>query len=521
MKTRLIVNLVSICAAAFGSLALAAPSDPVVNTENGVVRGAATESVAKFLGIPYAAPPVGELRWQPPHPAAGWTGVRDATQLAPHCPQAASPFGLASTTEDCLYLNVYTPAHIDRGQEHRKPVMVWIHGGALVVGQSDDYDPTKFVERGDVVVVTINYRLGALGFLAHPALTAESPDHASGNYGFLDQQAALQWVRRNIDRFGGDPDNVTIFGESAGGLSTHTQLASPLAHGLFHRAIVESGAYQLRQQTLAAAEGLGSGLAGRVGCSDPVTAAACLRALPPQAFFADPAVRAISAPVVDGKVLTQSIGDAFSTGQFNQVPVMEGSNHDEWTLFVALNNELVSGPITPAGYPAAIAGTLGIPLATATFIANNIYPLAGYLNPGAALGALGTDAIFACNSRTAIRRLSQHVTTFGYEFSDPNAPQLFLPPVSFPYKAYHASEIQYLFVGANSLLNATQLQLSDQMVSYWTTFARNGDPNSAATPAWPSYQAATDQLQSFVPPTASTISNFAVDHKCAFWAPGT
>ncbi|MFL6714693.1 MAG: carboxylesterase family protein, partial [Sulfurifustis sp.] len=234
MKTRLIVNLVSICAAAFGSLALAAPSDPVVNTENGVVRGAATESVAKFLGIPYAAPPVGELRWQPPHPAAGWTGVRDVTQFAPHCPQAASPFGLASTTEDCLYLNVYTPAHIDRGQEHRKPVMVWIHGGALVVGQSDDYDPTKFVERGDVVVVTINYRLGALGFLAHPALSAESPDHVSGNYGFLDQQAALQWVRRNIDRFGGDPDNVTIFGESAGGLSTHTQLASPLAHGLFH-----------------------------------------------------------------------------------------------------------------------------------------------------------------------------------------------------------------------------------------------------------------------------------------------
>jgi para-nitrobenzyl esterase len=234
-----------------GSLVAAAPamsaspvarqtggSGPVVRTSDGAVRGLANGAVDEFLGIPYAAPPVGALRWRPPQPAARWFGVRDATQFGPHCPQLASPFGQASTSENCLFLNAVTPSW--RPPRRRTPVMVWIHGGALVTGESDDYLPTKLVQDG-VTVVTINYRLGALGFLAHPALADAKGQ--SGDYGLMDQQAALRWVQRNIAGFGGDPRNVTVFGESAGGLSTLSQLASPQARGLFEKAIVESGSY--------------------------------------------------------------------------------------------------------------------------------------------------------------------------------------------------------------------------------------------------------------------------------------
>src|SRR5215470_19134928 len=217
-RTRLAVAGVTL-----GALAAAAPAasastlggrgavgGPVAGTANGAVRGLANGAVDEFLGIPYAAPPVGALRWQPPQPAASWSGVRDATQFAPHCPQLATPYGQASTSEDCLFLNVFTPSHKQAGSQF--PVLVWIHGGALVTGESDDYNPTALVQDG-VIVVTINYRLGALGFLAHPAFAAESsdPDHdrdtdanSAGNYGLMDQQAALRWVRDNIFFFGGD-----------------------------------------------------------------------------------------------------------------------------------------------------------------------------------------------------------------------------------------------------------------------------------------------------------------------------
>jgi para-nitrobenzyl esterase len=208
----------------------------VVATADGAVRGQAVAAGEEFLGIPYAAPPVGALRWQPPRPAAPWHGTRAATAYAPHCPQPSGAFGRASTTEDCLYLNVFTPAGA-RGKH--LPVMVWVHGGSLRTGESDDYNPAGLVRDG-VVVVTINYRLGALGFLADAAL-ASRPGGPAGNYGLMDQQAALRWVQRNIGGFGGNPGDVTLFGESAGGLSTLAQLVSPGARGLFQRAIVESG----------------------------------------------------------------------------------------------------------------------------------------------------------------------------------------------------------------------------------------------------------------------------------------
>src|SRR5580704_10574895 len=226
MKRTRMRTWVAVAGVILGSLVAAAPamsarsvggraggSGPVVRSSDGAVRGLANGAIDEFLGIPYAAPPVGALRWRSPQPAARWFGVRNATQFGPHCPQLASPFGQVSTSENCLFLNVFTPGW--RAARRHNPVMVWIHGGALVTGESDDYLPTKLVQDG-VTVVTINYRLGALGFLAHPALADAKGQ--SGDYGLEDQQAALPWVQRNIARFGGDPRDVTIFGESAGGL---------------------------------------------------------------------------------------------------------------------------------------------------------------------------------------------------------------------------------------------------------------------------------------------------------------
>jgi para-nitrobenzyl esterase len=396
--------------------------------------------------------------------------------------------------------------------------MVWIHGGALVTGESNDYDPTRLVEQGDVVVVTINYRLGALGFTAHPALTAESPDHASGNFGLMDQQEALRWVRRNIFLFGGDPSRVTIFGESAGGLSVHSQLASPGSHGLFQRAIVQSGAYQLTQPSLATVEANGTAFAIRAGCTDQT--AACLRALSVDQVLANQGTGlAVATPVIDNKFLTQSIGAAFASGQFNQVPVMEGANHDEWRLFVGIT-ELTTGPIPAVAYPAAIQATLGIPAAVVPLFTAQ-YPVASFPSPGLALSALGSDGIFDCNARFAAQKLSQFVPTFAYEFRDPNAPERFLPPVSFPYAAAHASEIQYLFnlpvtVPAPAF-DTSQQQLAAAMVDYWTTFARTGQPSSRHMPQWASFQTASDTMQSLVPPAPQPETGFAVDHRCAFW----
>src|SRR5579871_262607 len=275
-------------------------ANPIVRIDDGLVRGASAAGVDSFLGIPYAAPPTGDLRWRPPRPAAGWTGVRDATAFGPSCPQAPSPFAPPGPfSEDCLYLNVYAPA--SRGGFGGRPVLVWIHGGGLVQDAARDYDGTKLAADG-VVVVTINYRLGALGFLAHPALAAR-PGGSAGNYGLMDQQAALRWVQRNIARFGGDPDNVTIAGQSAGGLSVLAQMVSPGARGLFQRAIVQSGAFALNQQPLATAEAAGEKFATAVGCPDQT--AACLRNVPVSELVAKFGVEIPG--VVDGSVLTQPI----------------------------------------------------------------------------------------------------------------------------------------------------------------------------------------------------------------------
>jgi para-nitrobenzyl esterase len=393
--------------------------------------------------------------------------------------------------------------------------MVWIHGGALSVGESDDYLPTKLVQHGKVIVVTINYRLGALGFLAHPALSAESPDHISGNYGMLDQQFALAWVQRNIAAFGGDPQNVTIFGESAGGESVFSQLASPTAAGLFHRAIVESGAYALAlpAPTLRDEQSHGEAFATSVGCNDQ--SARCLRSIPVQDILANWGVFD-SSIVVDGKVLPQSLDTAFATGQFNHVPLMQGTNHDESRFFVALFYDLSGAPITREEYPAEVEGRVG-PAAAPLVLAQ--YPLDKYGNPDLAIGAIDTDTTFACPARAIDQILASQVATFAYEFNDANAPELFLPPVSFPYGAAHASELQYLFkLTWPGQLDTRQERLSDAMVGYWTQFAKSGDPNRPGTRFWPRYDATADRFLSLVTPSPAIERGFATDHTCDFWS---
>ena len=394
----------------------------VVATAGGAVRGRAAAAGQEFLGIPYAAPPVGALRWQPPRPAAPWHGTRAATSYAPHCPQPPGSFGRASTSEDCLYLNVFTPA---ANKARNLPVMVWVHGGSLRTGESDDYNPAGLVRDG-VVVVTINYRLGALGFLADSAL-ASHPGGPSGNYGLMDQQAALRWVQRNIRGFGGNPGDVTLFGESAGGLSTLAQLVSPGARGLFQRAIVESGTYQLTQQPLAAAESAGKTFAAKAGCVSNTVA--CLRRLPVSTILADDDPSGYT-PDVDGAVLAQSIKTALSDGQFNRVPVVIGTNHDEYRLFVAAF-QFLGARVTAANYQSMIASTLAVSAAIAGAIAAQ-YPLSRYPSPPVALGAVGTDAIFACHALTAEESLARYVPTYAYEFNDENAPEPFLPQPASP-----------------------------------------------------------------------------------------
>jgi para-nitrobenzyl esterase len=498
---------------------------PLVFTFSGPVRGSVTAAgVREFLGIPYAAPPAGSLRWRPPVPHAPWFTPLEASQFAKHCPQPPSPFGVASVTEDCLFLNVFTPDSNDFF--HPRPVMFWIHGGALVFGESDDYDPTALVQDG-VIVVTINYRLGALGFLAHSAFAGEKTDpdrdrdsdaNSAGDYGLMDQQLALRWVRDNIRFFGGDPMNVTIFGESAGGLSVFSQLASPSSEGLFHKAIIESGAYALNTQTLAAAEAAGTAFAAAAGCS--AQTAACLRALPVATILANEDFAGYT-PNIDGEFFPLSLNTALATGEFHQVPVIQGGNHDEWRLFTALDFDLTpAGPIpnNEAAYEAALATLVGpaAPLVAAQYL------LASFPSADIAFATAGTDVVFACPALGADLSMSQFVPLSTYEFSDENAPQDFLPPVSFPYAAAHASELQYLFALPVTVphppLNAQQRQLSGAMQHYWTNFAKFGNPNGPGVPVWQEFNPSAGNFQSLIPSSPVAVTDFAASHHCAFWA---
>jgi para-nitrobenzyl esterase len=513
---------VSVAAAVLGAgagVAAAAPvsgsSGPVVRIGGGLVRGADNGGVSTFLGLPYAAPPTGNLRWRPPQPAAGWSGVRDATTFGPSCPQAPSPFAPPGQfSEDCLYLNVYTPAA--RSSFGGRPVLVWIHGGGLEQDGARDYDGTKLAADG-VVVVTINYRLGALGFLAHPALASHG---AAGNYGLMDQQAALRWVQRNIARFGGDPGNVTIAGQSAGGLSVLAQMVSPGARGLFQRAIVQSGTFALNQRPLAVAEAAGETFATAVGCADQ--SAACLRSAPVSDLVANFGVEIPG--VVDGAVLTQPIGTALARGQFARVPVINGITHDEELLFVdGLKLTVSQGTNIPLAapldgsettYEADIAQALGVSPARAAAIAA-VYPLsANPTRPDEVFGLAVSDASFACPALQVDRQTAARgVPTYAHQFNDDAAPGFGLG------QATHGAELPYLFDLPNSpvVLNAGQQALAASMRTDWASFAGTGNPSSRALP-WPSFNGT--RVLSLVPLQSQVTTDFAAAHHCSFWAAG-
>jgi para-nitrobenzyl esterase len=501
-------------------------ASPIVHIDGGLVRGASAAGVNSFLGLPYAAPPTGKLRWRPPQPAASWSGVRDATQFGAACPQAltANPFLPPGTiSEDCLNLNVYTPT--PRSGSHR-PVLVWIHGGGLVQDGGRNYDGTKLAADG-TVVVTINYRLGALGFLAHPALASHG---AAGNYGLMDQQAALRWVQRNIAQFGGDPRNVTIAGQSAGGLSVLAQIVSPSTRGLFQKAIVQSGTFALNQRPLAAAEASGETFAQSVGCADQT--AACLRSVPVSDLVSKFGVEIPG--VVDGSVLTQPIGTALARGQFARVPVINGITHDEELLFVAglgitvsqgTNIPLAGDPMNPANYQANIAQALGVPAARAAAIANE-YPLSAYPSPVAAFSLLVSDASFACPALQVDRwTATRGVPTYAYQFNDDNAPLNILPPdKQHMGLSTHGTELPYLFDQPNAPFPVTRTLTPDQqalaasMRTAWASFAASGNPSTRAL-SWPPIGNGTKVL-SLVPLQSQVTTDFAAAHHCSFWAAG-
>lgn len=531
-----VLSVVASSAVLLGVSAGASASPPlvpaeVVQTEYGPVRGFVSNEVREYLGIPYAAPPLGDLRWSPPQPPTPWHRPLEAVAFGNTCPQTDTLGGFAapSVTENCLYVNVFAPGSAGnaasgaeagnaQGGRHLRPVMFWIHGGGLFDGESNDYDGSKLVRNGGVVVVTINYRLNVFGFLAHPALDSEG--HAFANYGLMDQQFALQWARRNIAAFGGDPENVTIFGESAGGQSVLANLASPTAKGLFQRGIVESGAYavEFTPLDLATAEAQGQAFAAAVGCADQT--AACLRSVSVHDIQTLGAAYSGNANLtVDGTTLTQTIRAAIRSGQFNRVPVMNGTNHDEMTWFVGLTELATGHVLAAADYPNSIAATYGT--ANAPMVLAQ-YPLAGYSSPSLAFAAAETASIMACPAYAIDGWLSQYVPTYAYEFADETAPSS-SPLVSFPYGAAHTFEIQYLFplyhgaTGAINPLNPAQQQLSDRMVGYWTNFARSGDPNSAQAQFWPRYGTAAADFQSLTLPQPVAISTFVSNHDCAFW----
>ena len=480
--------------AALSAAALGARAEPVrAHIDSGALVGDATGAVAVFKGVPYVAAPVGPLRWAPPATAPAWRGERASLAYGSICPQKVNANGAPNeggafgpTSENCLFLNVWAP-RAGVGHPGAAPVMVWLHGGsnAFGAGSLGVYEGGAFVRDG-VILVTVNYRLGALGFFAHPALTAAAKrGEPLANYGIMDQIAALKWVRRNIAAFGGDPAKVTVFGESAGGSDVLTLMASPLARGLFQRAIVESGGGWSPPVTLAAREVRGEALAVKAGAPAHATAAQ-LRALPVDALVG--AGGDDFGEAIDGRLLTQSPAQAFADGQVAKVPLLIGSNSYEASLMATLK-------LTPAQVLAFLPAA----------------PRAAYadVNDEKALAsAMFTDSFMGGPARWIAGQASGG-PSYLYHFSYvPSAARPFLPG------AGHASEIPFVFdtwdkLGVMAMgvkLTAADQAVADAMHGCWVAFARTGVPSCSGGPAWPSYNRARDTLMEFngAPPVLVT-----------------
>ena len=476
----------------------AAINDPV-RLENGLISGlsGSNPDVRVFKGVPFAVPPVGDLRWRAPKMAAAWDGVRKADRFSATCMQTPYPEGSLyrgapqPVSEDCLYLNVWTAA---KSSKERRPVMVWIHGGAFTrgSGSTPTYDGEELANKG-VVLVSINYRLGVFGFFAHPELTKESDRNASGNYGILDQIAALEWVQKNIAAFGGDPKRVTIFGESAGSWAVNCLMATPLAKGLFQRVIGESGAQFGPMRKLTDAEEAGVKLAQTLG-ADSIAA---LRAKPAEELLK---ASGPASPTVDGWLFPENIYAIFAKGKQNDVPLLIGSNADEGTAFAPPSVKADSFRQTAQTRFGAQADA---------FL--KLYPATSDEEAKASQNASFRDQAFGWQMRTWARMQTKTGKSKVYLYYFSRVPP---GPESARYGAYHASEISYVFHNLDKSTRPwedTDRKLSDAMSSYWVNFASTGDPNGKGLPKWPAYQQKTDVAMGL----GDKIAPLATPHKAA------
>ena len=481
--------------------------DNIVSTTSGPVKGMTVDGISCYLGIPYAAPPIGDLRWRPPVSPEPWEKPRKVTKLGPACPQtevALMP-SIGEMSEDCLTLNIWTQA---RSESDSFPVMVFIHGGGFSRGTATEpaYNGTCLAQKG-IVLVTINYRLGAFGFLAHPILTAESSHKSSGNYGIMDQIMALKWIQENIRQFGGNPNNVTIFGHSAGGASVPALMVSPLAKGLFHRAIAQSGGYVPRrlrhliksQYGLESMESMGLRFAERLGVNTTVNPLEEMRTKPwPDVVesWSKTVLNRLACTgfaggwilnhlIVDGYVLKQSPGQAFRDGKQHNIPFMTGTTADEGTVLALL----ISIP-TAERYRSYLEKSFG----EISQEVLELYPACENASAPQALSNLLGDS-FVCGARVLADGMSSvQPKTYLYQFA--MQPEVFLYEIpgvdewelKRNFGCYHAAELPYIFhFCPNNEFTEDDDKFSEEIAGYWTRFAQNGDPNGEGATHWPAY----------------------------------
>lgn len=513
----------AIAAAPSAVRAQAASAPPMVQTSHGSVEGVQREGADVFLGIPYALPPVGERRLAPPAEAASWTLPLRATVAPSACPQLASPdpAGLASSNEDCLYLNVWRPAESGRRASSPLPVIVWVHGGGFVegYGAAKQYDATRLAADANAVVVTVNYRVGALGFLAASALDDADGRHVSGNYGLLDLQMALRWVARDVRAFGGDPGNVSVMGESAGANALLGLLASPASEGLFQHAIVQSSTDGAHTVPLTQAEHETYAHAlEEIGCPAGPGTLACLRATRVETFL-----RMTVKPtmVQDGIVLPLDPFDAFRQGRFVHVPVLIGSNARENYLFIArTESDVLHRAVAPDDLPGLLKVSFGD---RADAVVAQYRPEA-YVTPSILLGSALTDRRFACMANLARKDMAAYVPVYGYQLdiADPVQQQPLVAGSDLPNLSYHTTDLGYVFNNDNDArpLSGRHAALSRLMVRYWSAFAGGGDPNAAddapARVAWPRFTRDDPAILS-ISDMPNAKRDFADEHRCGFW----
>jgi para-nitrobenzyl esterase len=516
MTTATRILALAACAAVLAGCTAAAAAEqdagPVVMTASGSVRGSDQQGVHRFRGIPYAAPPTGQRRWRAPEPAHSWSGVREATKPGPACLQPEAPDMPEGTpqSEDCLTLEVTTPAE----PGDARPVMVWIPGGGFITGAGSIYDPARLVREGEIVVVTVNYRLGVFGFFAHPQLGDRS------NFGLQDQIAAMRWVRANIARFGGDPSKVTLAGASAGAMSTCTLMTTPAAQGLFHRAVIQSGSCLTSHPAGALGEGVGAisswhplstiqgtgqALAAQLSCGN----LSCLRDKPAAELL--PYTGMFPLLAFGTTLVPKEPAEVFASGGQAAMPILQGNTHDEHVEFVL------------AAYPQGVTARQYSELLKTAFGAaakrvERQYPANRFPSAAAATSRVFSDSGWICPSWKSGRHQAKKAATYAYVFSDPSAPTPSGQPLPVHLRpaTAHGAETFYLFDFPDGPgLTTDQQRLAGQLVGYWTRFIRTGNPNNAGTTTWPALDGSDTALH--LAPGRSRPIDMNTTHHCGLF----